>query len=143
FESMSREQLIARLMVLEQEKRASSGRADCGQMCDNMQKLITHIGDNHVGSGKPTYRCEWQGCPRNQKPFTKRHKMYNHLRTHTGERPFVCPKQGCAKRFSRPDSLTTHIKTHSNVRPYICPVKGCQKAYYHSRSLKKHEKTHE
>ncbi|KAL0072865.1 hypothetical protein F4703DRAFT_1954014 [Phycomyces blakesleeanus] len=129
---------------------------DCGETFEELQKLITHINDNHVGSGKPTYCCEWEKCIRNQKPFTKRHKMYNHLRTHTGERPFVCSKQdilthnfpivsylGCEKRFSRPDSLTTHIKTHSNVRPYLCSYNGCSKAYYHSRSLKKHEKTHE
>lgn len=25
---------------------------DCGQMLENMQKLISHISDNHVGSGK-------------------------------------------------------------------------------------------
>lgn len=41
-----------------------------------------------------SYSCDWEGCPRAQKPFTKRHKMYNHLRTHTGERPYVCPKEG-------------------------------------------------
>ncbi|KAI8979548.1 hypothetical protein BDF20DRAFT_795430, partial [Mycotypha africana] len=59
--------------------------------------------------------CEWENCARNDKPFTKRHKMLNHLRIHTGERPFVCPKPNCEKKFSRPDSLTTHIKTHSTV----------------------------
>ncbi|KAI8388301.1 uncharacterized protein BYT42DRAFT_485872, partial [Radiomyces spectabilis] len=144
FENMSRQQLIARLMELEQEKRAASSSQSSPNMSkSDLQKLISHIAEKHVGSGKATYSCEWEGCPRNQKPFTKRHKMYNHLRTHTGERPFVCPKPDCEKRFSRPDSLTTHIKTHSNVRPYICSSRGCNKAYYHSRSLKKHEKIHE
>ncbi|KAI8065370.1 uncharacterized protein B0P05DRAFT_451846, partial [Gilbertella persicaria] len=115
----------------------------CGEIFDDLQNLTTHISDTHVGGGKPTYRCEWEKCPRINKPFTKRHKMHNHLRTHTGERPFACPKPDCNKKFSRPDSLTTHIKTHSNVRPFVCKFKSCGKAYYHARSLKKHEKTHE
>ncbi|KAK9685380.1 hypothetical protein K7432_015515 [Basidiobolus ranarum] len=108
-----------------------------------LEVLIAHIGQEHIGSGKASYTCEWRECPRNQKPFTKRHKMYNHMRTHTGERPFQCPIPDCGKKFSRPDSLSTHVKTHSNVRPYICPVPGCGKAYYHSRSLRKHIKSHE
>ncbi|RIB11300.1 hypothetical protein C2G38_1978482, partial [Gigaspora rosea] len=114
----------------------------CTKVLESLEALISHVGDSHIGSGKATYACDWEGCLRGQKPFTKRHKMYNHLRTHTGERPFVCNVNGCGKRFSRPDSLTTHVKTHSNHRPYICSFKGCNKAYYHSRSLRKHEKTH-
>ncbi|KAI8595497.1 hypothetical protein EDD21DRAFT_289816, partial [Dissophora ornata] len=137
---------------------------DCNTPFETMVALNEHVAESHIGSGKACYSCDWQGCPRMMKPFTKRHKMYNHLRTHTGERPFRCPVPGksfhhisdhslthgsicccsigCDKKFSRPDSLTTHTKTHSNVRPYICQVKGCTKAYYHARSLKKHELAH-
>ncbi|ORZ08911.1 hypothetical protein BCR42DRAFT_424266 [Absidia repens] len=125
------------------EKPMTCGWEHCGQRFDSLQLLIAHLSEAHVGSGKATYSCEWENCPRNQKPFTKRHKLYNHIRTHTGERPFVCKEEGCEKRFSRPDSLATHIKTHSNIRPFYCRVEGCDKAYYHSRSLKKHERTHQ
>ncbi|ORX52785.1 hypothetical protein DM01DRAFT_1408111 [Hesseltinella vesiculosa] len=141
---------------------------NCRTETATLDELITHLREEHVGSGKASYHCEWIGCARNGKPFMKRHKMHNHLRTHTGERPFVCDVPGmkkahgvtmqsrplnlfffygylidCEKRFSRPDSLNTHIRTHSNIRPYTCPVNGCPKAYFHSRSLRKHVKGHE
>ncbi|KAI7880689.1 hypothetical protein K492DRAFT_162349 [Lichtheimia hyalospora FSU 10163] len=180
YASMTREELIARLVELEQEKRTSSLQSspvtpepdtaaqqqqqrsqeadnqheessneeikclwkDCGQEFNQVHELSSHLRDAHVGSGKPNYRCEWIGCPRNDKPFMKRHKMHTHLRTHTGERPFVCSHPGCTKRFPRPDSLTTHIKTHATSRPHICSFPGCEKAYLHVRSLKKHEQSH-
>lgn len=98
---------------------------------------------NYFFCNQAAYYCQWLGCPRNQKPFLKRHKMQNHMRTHTGERPFECQIEDCDKKFSRPDSLNTHIKTHSSIRPYACPVENCGKAYFHSRSLRKHAKSHE
>lgn len=81
-------------LITEQQKIRTCNWANCGEKFDVLQKLISHITEAHVGGGKPTYRCEWENCNRNNKPFTKRHKMYNHLRTHTGERPFACPKPG-------------------------------------------------
>jgi uncharacterized Zn-finger protein len=75
-------------------------------------------------------------------PFAKKHKINNHIRIHTGERPFVCSFPGCDRKFARQDGLSTHSKTHSSVKPFYCSFSGCRKAYYHSRSLKKHEKSH-
>ncbi|RKO92225.1 hypothetical protein BDK51DRAFT_14372, partial [Blyttiomyces helicus] len=116
--------------------------AGCDRVFSNVEDLVTHVSDGHIGSGKATYTCEWEGCSRQQKPFSKRHKIHNHLRIHTGERPFDCPVESCGKRFSRQDGLNTHIKTHSNVKPFVCPVQSCGKAYYHARSLRKHFKCH-
>ncbi|RKP25539.1 hypothetical protein SYNPS1DRAFT_8239, partial [Syncephalis pseudoplumigaleata] len=114
----------------------------CYEVFASLEELIQHVGKIHIGSGKPGYSCQWEGCTRGDRPFTKRHKMHNHLRTHTGERPYQCTVDNCGKRFSRPDSLATHIKTHSNVRPYHCRYSQCGKSYYHARSLRKHERAH-
>ncbi|CAO3650541.1 unnamed protein product [Mucor hiemalis] len=117
--------------------------AGCDTIVSSLDQLINHIKDIHIGGGKAAYYCEWTNCSRERKPFIKRHKMQNHMRTHTGERPFECTIEDCDKKFSRQDSLNTHIKTHSSIRPYACLIEGCGKAYFHSRSLRKHAKSHE
>ncbi|KAI8896728.1 hypothetical protein BC833DRAFT_511890, partial [Globomyces pollinis-pini] len=123
----------------------------CELEMHTQEALVAHILQDHVGTGKASYICEWRGCSRMQKPFSKRHKIQNHVRIHTGERPFACPVADCGKKFSRQDGLNTHIKvtlniltiqTHSSIKPYVCSFAPCGKAYFHSRSLRKHERGH-
>ena len=88
------------------------GWGNCSLEFANVEQLVKHISDDHIGSGKTCYTCEWRGCSRGQKPFSKRHKIQNHVRIHTGERPFACTVPGCGKKFSRQDGLNTHIKVN-------------------------------
>ncbi|KAK7027650.1 hypothetical protein R3P38DRAFT_2704989 [Favolaschia claudopus] len=56
------------------------------------------------------FACPLFSCGR---MFKRMEHLRRHLRTHTMERPFVCPK--CNKRFSRSDNLNQHVRTHQRA----------------------------
>jgi len=59
------------------------------------------------------HTCYWDGCSRNCAAFKAKYKLVNHIRVHTGEKPFVCPFPGCGKQFARSENLKIHKRTHT------------------------------
>jgi len=103
----------------------------------SLDDLVAHVMQDHVSSGKSSYACGWAGCSRGGRPFAKRHKIMTHIRSHTGERPFVCEK--CGKRFARQDSLQTHMKVHDKKRMCHFSHPGRKQTAEQTRMLDGHE----
>lgn len=89
-------------------------RKTCGKNFTTMHEIVTHLTVEHVGGPEcTTHACFWQSCPRNGRPFKAKYKLVNHIRVHTGEKPFPCPFPGCGKVFARSENLKIHKRTHT------------------------------
>lgn len=59
-----------------------------------------------------------------------------------GEKPYICPYEGCSKRYSNSSDRFKHTRTHYVDKPYYCKMAGCLKRYTDPSSLRKHIKAH-
>lgn len=85
-------------------------------------------------------------CPYNDcsKTFNRNARLQEHIRSHTGERPFVCNQGGCSKAFLRESHLKHHKKSaHSDVRDYTCTWEDCDKSFATGTRLRRHLASHQ
>lgn len=80
-----------------------------------MHELVDHVTTEHVAAGLESlsHVCMWDECMRGGKAFKAKYKLINHIRVHTGEKPFSCAFPNCGKMFARSENLKIHTRTHT------------------------------
>ncbi|KAM9375762.1 zic family member 6 [Pholidichthys leucotaenia] len=120
-----------------------AAKLPCFRAFGTMYELVTHVTVEHVGGPEHSeYVCHWENCSRDRKPFKAKYKLVNHVRVHTGEKPFPCPFHGCEKVFARSENLKIHKRTHTGEKPFKCEFEGCNRRFANSSDRKKHSHVH-
>ncbi|XP_067852857.1 zinc finger protein ZIC 1-like [Heptranchias perlo] len=136
-------QPIKRELICKWSSQEQTSKNSCSKTFSNMHELVAHLTVEHIGGAEQiTHVCYWENCPREGKAFKAKYKLINHVRVHTGEKPFPCPFPGCEKVFARSENLKIHKRTHTGEKPFKCEFEGCDRRFANSSDRKKHSHVH-
>ncbi|XP_049765939.1 zinc finger protein 761-like isoform X5 [Schistocerca cancellata] len=105
---------------------------ECGFTTCRAAYLQVHIHTVHLGNYNSHV------CPVCDAHVKQRNAFLEHMRSHTGDRPFRCDK--CSASFACSARLTVHQKSVHGPRTYQCST--CSKAFQTKHHLERHQVIH-
>ncbi|XP_072016198.1 uncharacterized protein [Amphiura filiformis] len=105
-------------------------------ICSKVFHIESSLKQHELKHDKGNYHHKCNECG---KKFFTAWMVKQHVRIHTGEKPFLCSI--CGKGFNQKVVLKAHERVHKGVMPFPC--KYCDKHFVTSSSRNAHEKTHE
>ncbi len=153
-----------KLSVHLKDKNHECNYKDCGKKFSLPSNLKSHI---LVHTGEKNYECKHKDCnkkfrtkgnltmhkrsvhlkERNHQcklclaEFSQKAHLDEHMRTHTGEKPFKCDFKGCNRSFAKRGNLKLHQRrAHTKEKPYKC--RYCERTFASSGDRLTHEKVH-
>jgi len=114
------------------------------RICGLLSRLVNNEGENATrvdpdatSNDKKSSRTDLV-CAYCKKKWRDKHCLENHLRVHTGIRPFAC--NICGKSFKQNIDLKVHKKIHTDRKRHHCL--HCNKSFFEPKILARHVKTH-
>ncbi|XP_052871253.1 homeotic protein spalt-major-like, partial [Anopheles cruzii] len=97
--------------------------------------VSTELDSNGSGNVNNKHKHQCPNCPAK---FERSCKLEDHIRTHTGEKPFKC--KICDKAFHSASNQRNHMAIHNKELNHQCP--HCSAKFARSWLLKTHIRTH-
>uniref|UniRef100_A0A8C6LRV2 C2H2-type domain-containing protein n=1 Tax=Nothobranchius furzeri TaxID=105023 RepID=A0A8C6LRV2_NOTFU len=142
---------------------------ECGKQFVQKWSLKIHLrvmGHSEISSSDCLVNNKCEGGEQPADSLTKKTSLNQHMRSHSGQKPFACELCGqrfgekayltrhmnvhtehkpfacghCGIRFSRKEYLTRHMSVHTGHKPFVCG--HCGKRFYKKAHLKTHVSIH-